>query len=253
MPLIKRGDIVSDHEKELGERIFENREEEFSHSPYEKEFEFYDYVKMGDTDNVIRTMTPLASGDTGILSDDPLRNLKYHFVITVALITRFCVEGGMEMEAAYNMSDHYIRKADKCTMAESIHTLHREAVLDFTKHMSRLAKKYVYSKPVTSAMDYIYSHLHYRMTEAEIAEHLGISVSYLSRLFHKETGKTLTEYMISKRLEAAENLLRYSEYTPVEIANYLAFSSHSHFISIFKKHMGLTPGQYRKKFFRSNW
>ena len=240
-------------EKELADKAFVNREFSFSHSPFEKEFEFYDYVKMGDTENVLRTMTPLASGNTGKLSEDPLRNLKYHFVVTVALITRFCVEGGLELETAYNLSDLYIMKADKCRTEEEVRRVHREAIMDFTKKMERLARKNVFSKPVIMAMDYIYNNLHSKISETDIADYTSLSTAHISRLFHKETGVTVRDYILSKRVEAAANMLRYSDYPPADIANYLAFSSHSHFISIFKKFTGMTPNCYRKKFFRSNW
>ena len=105
---------MSQTEKELSYKAFLNREYGFRHSPFEKEFEFYECVKKGDVDGVERVMTPLGGSGAGILSNDPLRNLRYHFIVTIALITRFCVEGGMEMETAYTLSDLYILKADKC-------------------------------------------------------------------------------------------------------------------------------------------
>lgn len=39
----------------------------------------------------------------------------YHFVSSVALISRFCVEGGLGHDTAYTLSDIYIQRADKCT------------------------------------------------------------------------------------------------------------------------------------------
>lgn len=244
---------MAQSEKELTYKAFMNREYAFKHSPFEKEFEFYDCVKSGDTERVKKLMTPLASGGTGTLSEDPLQNLKYHFTVTIALITRFCVEGGMEMETAYTLSDLYILKADKCSRAEEIHALHREAILDFTKQMSRIAKGTVYSKPVIMAMDYIYDHLHSKISEEDIAEYAALSPSYLSRLFHSEVGVTISTYIAVKRVETAQNMLKYSDYTPLDIGNYLAFNSHSHFISTFKRYTGMTPNEFRKKYYRSNW
>lgn len=240
-------------EKELTYKAFMNREYSFSHSPFEKEFEFYDCVKSGDTEGVKRVMTPLGGSGSGVLSEDPVRNLKYHFVITVALITRFCVEGGLEMETAYTLSDLYIMKADKCKTAEEIHTLHMEAVLDFTKQMKKVSRGFIYSKPVIMTMDYVYDHLHSKITEEDIAEHVSLSTSYLSRLFKKEVGVTVSTYIAVKRVETAQNMLRYSDYPSLDIANYLAFTSHSHFISVFKKYTGMTPNEFRKKYYRSNW
>lgn len=239
--------------KELTHKTFLNREYAFSHAPLEKEFEFYDYVKSGDIENVKRLMTPLASHGSGILSENPLRNLKYHFIVTIAFITRFCVEGGMELETAYTMSDLYILKADKCQAASEIHKLHQTAVLDYTSQMKKISREHIYSKPVIIAMDYIYDHLHTKISVEEIAEHTTLSTSYLSRLFHRETGITLTGYITAKRIEAAQNMLKYSDYASADISNYLAFSTHSHFISTFKKHTGTTPGEFRKKHYRTDW
>ena len=50
---------------------------------------------------------------TGTLSKDPLTNIKYHMVITAALLSRFCIANGMAPEAAFKMSDFYIQKLDK--------------------------------------------------------------------------------------------------------------------------------------------
>ncbi len=244
---------MSQSEKELTYKAFLNREYEFRHSPFEKEFEFYDCVKNGDTDGVERLMTPLGSSGAGVLSNDPLRNLKYHFIVTIALITRFCVEGGMEMETAYTLSDLYILKADKCVCENDIHALHREAVLEFTRQMNRLAHGNVYSKPVIMTMDYIYDNLHSKISETDIAEYVSLSPSYISRLFKKEVGVTISTYIAVKRVETAQNMLKYSDYSPIDIGNYLAFTSHSHFISVFRKYTGMTPNEFRKKYYRDNW
>jgi hypothetical protein len=91
------------------------------------------------------------------------------------------------------------------------------------------------------------------VTVNQIADELNITPQYLSKLFREEVGVKISDFIMSKRIQAAENMLRYSEYSPLDIANYLAFSSHSHFIACFKKQTGLTPKQYRDQFFRANW
>ncbi len=239
--------------KALTYKAFMNREYSFKHSPFEQEFEFYDCVRAGDADSVKKLMTPLGGSGSGVLSEDPIRNLKYHFIVTVAMMTRFCVEGGMEMETAYTLSDLYILKADKCGTADEIHKLHSEAVLDFTAQMKRVSRGNIYSKPVIMAMDHIYDNLHSRISVEDIAGSVGLSTSYLSRLFHKEVGVTISTYIAVKRVETAQNMLKYSDYSALDIGNYLAFTTHSHFISTFKKYTGMTPNEFRKKYYRSNW
>ena len=76
---------------------------------------------------------------------------------------------------------------------------------------------------------------------------------YLSALFHKETGQTLTVFIHKVLIEKAQNLLAYSDYSLGEISTYLNFSSQSYFISIFKRYTGITPGQYRKMHRQISW
>lgn len=240
-------------EKELAQKTFANREHAFQHTSFEREFAFYNGVKNGDIDRVMQTMLPLGAGGSGVLSEDSVRNMKYHFIVMTALITRFCVEGGMEMETAYTLSDLYIQRVDKCVEEKEIHKLHREAVFDFTNQMNRLRRNKRYSRPVVMAMDYIYGHLHSKISEKDIAVYVSLSVSHLSRTFHSETGKTISAYIALQRVEEAKNMLQYSDYSALDIGNYLAFHSHSHFISTFKKYTGITPGEFRKRYYRSHW
>ena len=81
----------------------------------------------------------------------------------------------------------------------------------------------------------------------------GLSAPYLSKLFHREVGVTVKQYILRKKVEAAENLLRYSDYPCAAIANYLGFGSESYFISVFKSITKTTPKEYRERFFRTRW
>lgn len=237
--------------KKLSHIEFLNREYNISHLSYEREMAFFYSIKEGNAEEAQRLFKPFNSEDMGKLSDDSLRNLKYHLIITVAFITRYCIEGGMEMEAAYNLSDIYIRSIDKCRTEDEINLLHREVVNDYAQRMNIIRKQNRYPKAVTICLDYIYDNLHRKITLEKLAETVSLSPAYLSKLFHKETGMTVSGYIIKKRIEAAENMLKFSEYSCLDIAEYLCFSSESHFIQVFRKNTGYTPKVYREKFFRT--
>lgn len=237
----------------LSRAAFLNREYMITHLPYEREMEFYQAIKVGNKAEALRLFKPLDAEGLGKLSEDKLRNLRYHLIITIAFITRYCIEGGMEMETAYNLSDVYIRRIDVCRSEEEIHKIHRELVEDYADRMHAVGKKSLFSKPVMVCLDYIYNNLHSKITLSDLAKECGLSAPYLSKLFHSEVGVTVTQYITQKRIEAAENLLRYSDYSCLEIANYLCFSSESHFIHVFKGFTKLTPKEYREKYFRTRW
>ncbi len=237
-------------EKKLSHTEFLNREYNISHLSYEHEMAFFQSVKTGNITEARRLLQPLNSEKLGVLSDDNLRNLKYHLIITVSFITRYCIEGGMEMEVAFNLSDIYVRRVDKCISENQIHSLQRELVEDYAHRMRTLHKKNLYSKPITLCLDYIYDNLHTKITLEVLADMAELSPSYLSKLFHKEVGLTFSKYITKKRIEAAENMLKFSEYSCIDISNYLCFSSESHFIQVFKTHTGYTPKVFRNRFYR---
>lgn len=239
-----------DIEKKLSHVEFLNREYNVSHLSYDREMEFFQNIRLGNVDLVKQLFKPLDCEQMGRLSEDALRNLKYHLIITVALITRYCIEGGMEMETAYNLSDIYIQSIDKCHQEKEIHMLHQELVEDYAQRMQLLHKETLYPKPIIICLDYIYDNLHTKISLDALAETVGLSPSYLSRLFRREVGLTISEYIMKKRLETAENMLKYSDHSCIDISTYLCFSSESHFIQTFRKHTGYTPKAYRQKFFR---
>ncbi len=240
-----------DIQKKLSHVEFINREYNISHLSYEREMAFFESIKNGDPDEAKRLFKPFNGEEMGKLSEDNLRNLKYHLTITVAFITRYCIEGGMEMETAYNLSDIYIRSIDKCRSEEEINLLHHEVVDDYAQRMQIIRKQNRYPKAITMCLDYIYDNLHTKITLEELANITSLSPAYLSKLFHKEVGRTITSYITSKRVEAASNMLKFSDYSCIEISDYLCFSSESHFIQVFRKHTGYTPKSYREQFFRT--
>ncbi len=244
---------MSEWIKTLTNTIFQQRENEDHHVDYESEFAFYRAVQEGDLDTVKRRLTPLGSRHMGTLSQNPVRNLRYHFIISVAMITRFCIENGLSPEYAYTLSDLYIQKADLTDTAEGIQQLHCDMTFDYTRQMRELVKEHTYSRQVVLTLDYIYTHLQEPLTVAAIADAIQLNPNYLSILFKKETGVPVSAYIRKKRIKMAENLLKYSDFSATDISNYLCFSSHSHFIKIFKSETGYTPREYRNRFFRHNW
>lgn len=235
-------------QKELFYQEYLHRENEILHAPYNAELEFYVHVQEGNVKKVTELCAEslLEKEGLGKLSENYVRHIKYHFVITTALVARYCIEGGMELSTAYTLSDFYIKKADETATAEAVAALHPQMCIDYTKRMKQLRKKKVCSSHIAHALDYIYDHLHTRITVPVLAEYVGLNPSYLSRLFKEETGQSITDYVRSKKIETAQNMLIYSEYSPSQIANILAFPNQSYFTQIFRKNTGITPTQYRQ-------
>ena len=80
------------------------------------------------------------------------------------------------------------------------------------------------------------------------AEALNVNPSYLSTLFKKETGMTLTDYVNNKRIEYALLLLNSTDMQIQTIALYCGIPDVNYFTKVFKKIVGKTPKEYREMF-----
>lgn len=225
---------------------FIGRENNFIHFQYEKEMLQYQMMKAGDDSAAQESHRMMLQGARNSkLADDPVINMKYLFICNATLMTRFAIEGGLDSETAYNTSDLYIYNMNSCTSVDEVLDLHFEMVTYFTKCMQNLKKENIISRHISRCMDYIDQHLHEKILLDELAAHVELNTSYLSVLFKKETGIPVSDYILRRRLEVAENMLKNSDYSCSEISSFLAFGSQSHFTEAFRKKNGVTPKQFR--------
>ena len=78
---------------------------------------------------------------------------------------------------------------------------------------------------------------------------LNVNPSYLSTVFKKETGHTLTEYVTGKRIEYAVFLLNTTKMQIHTIAQYCGIPDICYFTKIFKKKIGQSPSKYRNQIY----
>ncbi len=229
-------------------RKFLQRETATVHAPFLPEMDFYAAIRSGD----VRRVRKLCSEEFhkkpgfGRLSRDKLRNMKYHFVITTAMVARSCITGGMPMSESYGMSDYYIELADRADSVEKISAIHDEMCIAYAVAMKDKDHDNIYTKQVAACIDYILEHLDTRIRIEDLSEVANLSTSYLSRLFKKETGMAVSRYILVKKIETACNMLSFSDYPIMWISNALAFPSQSYFTRVFTAECGMTPKRYRE-------
>lgn len=218
------------------------------HPPQEEEQEFYRMVVNGDTDGIARLREKYSGGgspesEKGRLSQDPVRNEIYHLVANCTIITRKCISAGMPQEDAFSLSDMFIQRADTCRTVEAVQRVNDEMAEEFAKRMKKLRSR-EYSPGVRRAVRYISDNLHTKLTAEGIAKKMGYQRSYFASMFRRETGATVTRYILERRVEAAQSLIA-GGVELSEVWALLGFSSQSHFCSRFRQITGMTPGEYR--------
>lgn len=122
-------------------------------------------------------------------------------------------------------------------------------LLVFVNHLyQNTAKNDSHSIPVRvqPVLQYVDRHISEPLTLDGIAEALSMDKFYLSHLFKKETGSTLFQYIVVKRVTLAKSLLSRG-YSVTEACEIAGFNDYSNFIRTFKKITGFPPGQYKKQ------
>lgn len=104
------------------------------------------------------------------------------------------------------------------------------------------------SQVVEKIKRYMEEHMGEEFSREQAAEAVYLNPAYLSRLFRKETGSSLTDYLVKLRIAKARADLEKTNNRISDIAVAVGYSNFSHFSKLFKKGTGLTPQEYRKKY-----
>ncbi len=227
--------------------LFDRREQAQPHMSYAHEKERHRVIREGRVDLLDAVLQIPADGTSGILSRDGLRSQKNMLIAAITMFTRYAMDGGLPEELAYAMSDSYILKGEECSTDEELDRLYVQAFREFTYAVAKKGNRH-YRSQIEAAVHYIEIHLHEKITLESVADAAGLSPCHLSRIFKQETGMSMVDYVQKERVEAAKHMLIYSDYTLAAVSQYLNFSTQSYFIRIFKKYVGITPGQYRKSY-----
>lgn len=250
-----------DIDKKINQKLWEQQFTNIRHIEYDKEFGIYRAIASGDLKEVERSRSKYKEAkvddeggeQNGILSKDPVLNVKYHVVIFISIATRYCVRYGLNREIAYSISDVLIQELDNCHTIDAVEEIRTNAINTLTKYMQKNKNRSVYSMPVSRCLEYIQNNLQHDLKLETIAEQIELNPSYLSRLFKQEMKTTISAYIKQQRLISACNMLELSDYSIAEISEMLRFSSQSHFTSSFQASYGVTPKKYRDLRAKTDW
>ena len=163
------------------------------------------------------------------------------------MATRCAIEGGLDIESAYQLSDIYIQESEKLQSIEALYQMQYNMVLDFTRRVAQSQLPRDTTSDINKCIQYIKQHTNQAISTSDVASYVGKSRSYLSHCFKKELGFEMREFIMRCKLEEAKSLLTYTDKSLSEISSYLCFSSQAYFQNVFKKKFGVTPNEYRKR------
>ena len=142
-------------------------------------------------------------------------------------------------------TEPYIRRLENCTTLNQLKQVWADYV-SVSCELCQRQKDGMGSRPVRMIKEYIGEHYSENITLSDIADIVFLNPAYLSAMFKKETGQTLTQYLIDVRIDKAKEMLRNPEKSIGEIACLVGYQDERHFSKLFSKMTGVKPTEYRR-------
>ncbi len=177
-------------------------------------------------------------------TDDLLRNAKNYDIIMNTLLRKAAEAGGVHPIYIDRLSSEFAFKIEQLPSIYENSKLMREMFVSYCKLVKKNSSN-KYSPIVQKAITCIDSDLSANLSGSILAKKLNVSLGYLSSVFKKETGKTVSCFVREKRIKYALKLLSTTNLQIQTIALHCGIMDLQYFTKIFKKSTGQSPKQFR--------
>ncbi|RAU92349.1 response regulator [Paenibacillus sp. YN15] len=212
-------------------------------SMYDGQAKVIQMMRLGDTETVRNKAGEILSALRSNRSL-PAGYVQSICVELVTLASKAFLELGEEVETTGLSLPNMIQDIYRQDNAADL----TELVLDFLEQMTLyMAKRHKNKNSATikKIKDLIAAKYMENLTVARISEEIFLSPNYISLVFKKETGESVTEYLTKVRMEAAKELLLDKDLKILDISEMVGYENATYFSTVFKKHTGLHPQKYR--------
>lgn len=211
---------------------------------YMLENEIMDAVAMGSEHKMNQIFSNFADSSFEKRLADPIRNSKNYCIIMNTLLRKAAERGGVHPMYLDKISSKFAFAIEQLSTSEQVQHL----MTDMFKSYCKLVRKHAthsYSPIVKNAVVAIESDPSAELNLRVLAKKLNVSNAYLSSVFKKETGKTVTEYIRERRLSYAVYLLKSTNLQIQTVALHCGLVDVQYFSKLFKQYTGKTPSEFR--------
>lgn len=216
---------------------------------YHAEDELLTAVSQGNTQKALSCMGISDSISIAPRSADSLVHAK-SLAITFNTLLRLTVyHSGVHPFYVNSVSENFAKMILAARNHEEVHMFYSYMIESYCRLVQK-NNMVSYSEPVKYILVSIDAALDSDLSLKRFAGELFLSTSYLSTLFKKEVGQTLTDYVNKSRISAAQKLLRSTTRPIQDIAVQCGIPDIHYFTRLFRRETGMTPKEYRSRFLR---
>lgn len=215
---------------------------------YDMENRFLRMVEMGDIENVLGAYHDMyiygevKSRYITAVYQDPLIGLS----MARALVRKAAERGGASIveinEITQRAAQRMAATQHQNEQIRYTQTMIYELTDAVRRHRHQIGD---YSEHIKKTVEFLSLNFSQKITLSQLAGRIGLSEVYLSKVFKKEVGMTIFQYIAHLRCTQAAEMLRGSDISIQEISNYVGYPDNNYFVKVFKSYYGMTPSEYR--------
>lgn len=177
---------------------------------------------------------------------DPLRNAKNYHIIMNTLLRKAAERAGVHPLYLDETSSGFAREIEALSSVDGSADLMRRMFRSYCRLVRKNSIRQ-YSRIVQQTILAIDADLSAPLSPSSLAAAQGVSAPYLSTVFRRETGKTLSSYLRDKRMEQAAELLATTHLQVQSVALHCGILDVQYFSKLFRRQFGCTPKEYRER------
>ena len=171
--------------------------------------------------------------------------IRYHALELSTVISRAAIESGALSGSVFDIGKQFQELVSREKNPDNL--CHRMLEMLESYMNTMVSDKNCTNQYIRQALLYMAKHYAENLTLSSVAATVGLSSNHFSTLLQKHLGVSFREYLNRIRIEESKRLLLYSEYSLTDIAIAVGFTDQSYYCKVFKKIVGLPPGQYRNR------
>ncbi|SFG04294.1 transcriptional regulator, AraC family [Halobacillus alkaliphilus] len=172
---------------------------------------------------------------------------KNQLIRLIGELNQMCLAGGAQLDEVMSLSEFFMNYLETKNTTEELQELEENVIQSFMARLQRAQEAPVHSPLVERSKRYIFQNLSEALSLQDIAAAMNVHPNYLSGVFKKETGISISQFINVERVKEAKEMLSISDFTLLDISLKLGFNSQSYFTRVFKKIEGIGPNEFRKK------
>ena len=216
------------------------QEQDFARMSYEFTGQLFQTLRQFDIDkyksltssDYAKLVAPYIGGDFEVL--------KLYMAAHAADCTRSVTFSGVPKMIAENLKKQAFVKITKARTQKELVDIIEQLI----ECLMEAHEKYgigAYSQIIRRAVEYIQSRRFQPLSAGDVARHLHVERTSLSKRFHRETGQTITDYIHTMKMDAAEEMIHSRNYSLLEVSDLLGYSSYNYFCKVYKKYKHCAP------------